>query len=550
MRRVLFPILCFLIAGCNHTEKRLDQIESILWDYPDSALEMLRSDSSHTASYSTKDLARYSLLLSAALDKNYIDVQSDSLICPAVNYYSGRHGRYRYLTNYYHGIALQNMHSYSSAIVAFEKAGNEAKELGDHLYSGLSENHKAIIFGLMGNIPASIESHQKAVDSFEAVSNKSYLHYATLGLAIDYVNNKNLPEARQLINQLEAISSDTNLLYQCRQIEANILAQEGKTPSRVIQLYDSIPEFYLDVIDYGHKAISFQKLEKRDSADFWFQKGYLRADNEAKRATLDFMKSKVEAMRKNYPSAYQMVNHAAHVQDSMTRIRLQESASSAQRNYYSQELQIQQQRAQAKTARYKLNITLLIFIILIVISYFVLSARKREGKYRDMLACLNSNEDALQKLVKDNAGLLGSLLSEKLLFLDKLSSDYCNADSEKAKEAVYKQYKTIVRQLKDSPQLFEDIELSLDRYCNGIMTKFKSQFPDFKRDKLNMVILFFTGIPYKTAELLLKGHSADSLKMAKGRFRNMIIESDATDSQLFLDMLEVKKGGRKPKSTL
>ena len=437
------------------------------------------------------------------------------------------------------------MRKYPSAIVAFEKAGNEAVLFEDYLYSGLSERNKATIFGIMGNNTAAMESQKKAISFFEKVPNKSYLQYATLGLAIIYINDKQRSEAQKLLDWVQKNTSDTNLLEQCHQFEAVVLAEDDKDPSAVIRLYNSVPAYHLDIIDYGLRAIAYQKLGMRDSSDYWLAAGYLQSDNEAKKATLDFLKSKIEVMRHDYLSAYHLVSQATHVQDSITRLRLQESASSAQRDYYSQELMLQRQRLKTRTVLFQSGVAILVIMIAAITLIFILLSRQKDEKYREALASLHSNEDALRQLSKDNAELLGSLLAEKLLYLDKLSLEYCNADSEKAKEAVFKQYKATVRQLRDDPGLFDEIEQSLDKYCNGIVTKFKSQFPDFKGDKLRMAILFFTGAPYKTIDMLLRGHSVDSLKMAKGRFRKMIQESGAEDTQLFLDMLEMKKGGRR-----
>jgi len=60
--------------------------------------------------------------------------------------------------------------------------------------------------------------------------------------------------------------------------------------------------------------------------------------------------------------------------------------------------------------------------------------------------------------------------------------------------------------------------------------------------------LFFTHLPYSTAQLFFRHQSADSLKQAKNRLRKTILESDAPDKTLFLEMLEMKKGGRRTRT--
>ena len=68
-------------------------------------------------------LAKYALLLSQALDKNYIDQQSDSIIAPAVNYYK-YHGTddERFKTLYYAGRVYQNAGDIEAAMEKFVEA--------------------------------------------------------------------------------------------------------------------------------------------------------------------------------------------------------------------------------------------------------------------------------------------------------------------------------------------------------------------------------------------------------------------------------------------
>lgn len=71
-------------------EAELGRIEGYIQEEPRRALEELSVMNRDSLSRA-QDRGRYSLLLSMALDKNYIDLKNDSLIMPAVEYYS-RHG--------------------------------------------------------------------------------------------------------------------------------------------------------------------------------------------------------------------------------------------------------------------------------------------------------------------------------------------------------------------------------------------------------------------------------------------------------------------------
>ena len=128
MRKTIFFLFLATLLSCNNSEtEKLITAERFLDEKPDSSLVVLRSLDSHSLKTPEKK-ARYALLMSKALDKNYIDVQSDSLIIKAVDYYSQhRNARYRMMANYYHGLILYNGGHYSTAIVAFENAERETR---------------------------------------------------------------------------------------------------------------------------------------------------------------------------------------------------------------------------------------------------------------------------------------------------------------------------------------------------------------------------------------------------------------------------------------
>ena len=90
MKNVLtISILICVLTFCGrnqYVDESLDRAESCMSAIPDSALMILELiDSLHFDSRSQS--ARYALLKSIALDKNYIDRTDDSLINIAVSYY-------------------------------------------------------------------------------------------------------------------------------------------------------------------------------------------------------------------------------------------------------------------------------------------------------------------------------------------------------------------------------------------------------------------------------------------------------------------------------
>lgn len=91
-------LICLIIAAlsafsctvADGIEQQMDNVESIIEKDPVKALETLRSIAPEDLG-SGRHRARHALLHSMALDKNYVDLTTDSIIAPAVTYFR-RHG--------------------------------------------------------------------------------------------------------------------------------------------------------------------------------------------------------------------------------------------------------------------------------------------------------------------------------------------------------------------------------------------------------------------------------------------------------------------------
>lgn len=136
----LFLLCIFLISaaltGCRHSSsasRDMDAAERLMPSSPDSALLILRS-LDKTALRGDKEKARYSLLMSMALDKNFIDTTSFDVLQPALDYYP-RHGSpdARLRTLYYQGRIFMNRGDDKSAIGILMKALDNADGISDSL---------------------------------------------------------------------------------------------------------------------------------------------------------------------------------------------------------------------------------------------------------------------------------------------------------------------------------------------------------------------------------------------------------------------------------
>jgi hypothetical protein len=252
------------------------------------------------------------------------------------------------------------------------------------------------------------------------------------------------------------------------------------------------------------------------------------------------MKSRVELDRGCFQTAFHLVNHATAVQDSLTRVLLQQSVSSAQRDYFKSASLLREEKIRSMRARSLFGTVLGILLVSMLMLGAVSRSRKKDGLLQEQMAQLALKERELERITQENAHLVGSLFSEKIDHLDKLAESYFRLESGKEKELAFKQIKQLVATIRNDDDLFSSLEKDLDRYCDNIMSKLREQVPRIKGENLRTIMLFFAGYSYETVQLILNKVSIESLRMARSRFRKEIKEADAPDADFFLSMLEMK----------
>lgn len=120
---LMLLLLACCIASCsNHKQQEtLNRAESLMETHPDSALLLLKGiDKSNLGS--KEEQAMYALLMSMALDKNYIDTTTFDVLQPAIDYYHKKGTPDEILrTYYYQGCIFLNKGDRDNALNSFVK---------------------------------------------------------------------------------------------------------------------------------------------------------------------------------------------------------------------------------------------------------------------------------------------------------------------------------------------------------------------------------------------------------------------------------------------
>ena len=181
----------------------MDRAESLMESAPDSAMTILDSISLGALS-SQKDKARYALLKSMALDKNYIDATSFDLLQPAIDYYLKKGSPDEKLrTLYYQGRIYQNRgNADEEAMRCFLKATEESDQILDSLCLGRTYFAMSVLYASQYRMEDYILSAHNASEIFSRI-NRNDLRRASLNNELDgYILLDNKHKADSIMSLL------------------------------------------------------------------------------------------------------------------------------------------------------------------------------------------------------------------------------------------------------------------------------------------------------------------------------------------------------------
>lgn len=543
-KRVYSVFICFTLVfyGCSQSYKQLSDAEALMTASPDQSLSILYSLNGPEL-HSERQRALFALLMSEALHKNYIDVTSDSLINVAVNFYSRtKNHRRRMQANYYKGIVLRNAQDYAYAAVSMEKARKEAEFLGDYFYLGQVFRALAAIMNETNNNPEAINYEKKAILNYHLAGAETYEHYAKAALATGLVNNRLYAEAEILIDSLIVLQQNQSFLDHCNLLKAQIILETDRDDiSDAISIYQTADKDLFFITDYAYYAYALDKIGHESMADHYIEEAYLHSKDYADSATVDAFHARIENKRRNFSHAYSLIENASEVQDSLTRLLLQQSISIAQRDFFKEEARNQELQTHNAKQTSLFIVILSVLTVCIIILLSSIRIKKINAIKKEQMVHLVFAKQREKNLLMDNASILGALLSERLGHLDKLADEYFLAETPEDRAKVFKEYKKRQQSIQNDSTLYSSIEADLNRYCDGIMDKLGVEVPSIKGNNRKIISLFFAGLPNITVQLITGKISLSSIEMTRSRFRKMIKESDSTHKALFLDLLETKK---------
>lgn len=544
-RTVLFSFLSlFLSAGCSswRVNETLKDIESYIMERPDSALAVLDS-MDRTLLATDHHKAYHALLHAMALDKNFIDVDDDSLASIAVRYYSKKGPeKYEARSLYYLGLSYYYAQDYKKAILEFTKAEKVA-ERSDSLYLGMTKDIKATIYSATHNDSEALRLLKEAYDIYLELSLHQYINNTELRLANLYCNNDDFLKADSLyIHLISSEKVDDFIKNSATKNKAFItISHYNKDYDKAAFLYDRLVNdsdaSILTYKDYWAYAYSLSKVGRKEEAQSLVSQ--LKSVDSS--GTADYWMYLIEKSRGNSENALKYLEHTTTKTDKEVMKALQQSLALTQRDYYESEFinaEFKARNRQLIAISVGVSSVLVLVLLLWATSVYVKRHREEKEYYlnyaneirRQLEASKNDDYPKLKRkyleISKSKFEMIASLYEEYVLHRGKKNAEH----------AIYSKVSEIINAFIGDNANQKQLESVLDESLDGIVFMLRNEMPRLKEIDYLIFCYIIIGFDATTISHLLN-ISTNVVYIRRSRMRQHIEDVAPKHKDQFLNIL-------------
>lgn len=375
---MLLSLACCITSCSNHRQQEaLNRAESLMEAHPDSALLLLKEiDKSELGSKGEQ--ARYALLMSMALDKNYIDTTTFDVLQPAIDYYleSGNPTE-KLRTYYYQGRIFQNKGDRDNALNSFIKGIDVSNGSADSLYIARTLVAQAAQYSEFYDFDSYTNCHLRASKIYKRLSRK-WNEFDCLLNALNgsiTLNNKTKGDSiLALCNEFKDLDSIQNLTL--NEYKLSHALKFGNIQDIENLIKNQEDNSNLDTNGLLNLALAYNKVGKDVKAVHLL--GSINNGHEYD--TLKYLAVSVPILENmgDYKNALSVYKAFSHRMDSINTFRFDQKSKYIEEKHQI-ELQAEQD-AREKTKIIWSCITSIIFLVLIVVILFLLFRSNKTQK--------------------------------------------------------------------------------------------------------------------------------------------------------------------------
>lgn len=522
----------FSCTDNSEAEKRLTSAEALMNQHPDSALAILQGIGRSSLS-SDKGKARYALLMSQALDKNYIDTTTFDILQPAIDYYTDKGTPDEKLkTFYYQGRIYQNKCDEENAMLSFINAreitgatdtltlahllvAQGTLYLRQYKTSDFVANNleAAKLYGKIGRHSLEIDSYAKALNGYVIMDDKA---------AADSVMAVCVPLIREFPDG-EAALFPAMLGYTI----------DFCSPDEIKTFLDNYKDFELGHDETMDFARGYSKIGELDEA-----MDFISSVNPAPNTpdSLKYAAVKLDILEKqgDYEQALNLYKDYSAMLERYQNELLTQDLLFADKKH-----QLEVDVLQERTQKERFVWIALGVILLLIIIYQMWVRKLRIEHENDLLKIQTLQQNLFENGQKQNEAKerIQKLFQTRFHLLDGLASSYFESkETGQEQKRIFAEVKESISNFSSDETITELTEI-VNGYNNGLMDRFKSDFPKLSKSRLRFALYLFCGFSLPSISIFT-GMELRNVYVHKSRLKSLISGSDSPHKAEYLRYFE------------
>ena len=446
---IISVILC-LISCKNHSQEweKLQDVETYIEAKADSALVTLQNIQPENLS-NKEEKAKHALLLSMAMDKNYIDRTDFEVLQPAIDYYQD-HGTAddKLRTFYYEGRIYTNQGNNTSAIIRFNRALTQGATSGDIRTQARAHFAQANIYNNLYQFDKYVEENKQAAELFkEAGMTNSYAN-CLIRLINGYTLLKDKENAQRTIDMCRPILptlsiGKRNEFYTASLIHLTENGSQEEITSALTEYRTTIPIEKLDWLTIANAYLALGNYQKALSC----VQNYHPASNVDQNIRFYAISTQIYQKMNQPETALESYQCYANISDSIDLTTYQKNAQFIE-EFHKQELENVRQQATQERIILGAIIAILVLSIICIWIYVRLNInRKEKEKYRLQCLDIETERDNLTQLLAKQKEELSEeaqmALTKRLSLLNRFFMAHITND-EKSSNKLQKEMEALI----------------------------------------------------------------------------------------------------------
>lgn len=528
---VVLMLFSWLMVSCSGSEEQkvLNHVESVIEAHPDSALTLLRGVNKASLG-SDKEKAQYALLMSMALDKNYIDTTTFDVLQPAIDYYlDNGNPDDRLKTLYYQGRIYQNKGDRDNARNTFAKALDNTHGVKDSLCIARTLVAQAGLYFDLYDFESYTNFHLRAAKIYKNYSYKDYELDCLLN-ALNGADDKALADS--ILNLCASFSSlDEAQQQKFNGYKMSYLNRHG-TKKELSEIVRKQRAYSYDVNGLLNLALACNKLSDNAKAKQLLDDVH---DSGVNFDTLKYQAILITVLRDlgDYKQAFLNYWDFSHKTDSIHSILIEQNQRSIEEKH-DLELKAQEKERQ-KSQIIWCSISIVLLLCIIILAYSLYVKRIKTEHTNDLLKIRNLQDSLFERDRRQEAmsNKIGGLFSTRFKLLDGLASSYfeCKETGQEQKR-IYSEVKNSLSDFSSDATTQELIDI-VNGYKNGLMDNFKSDYPKLSASQCRLALYLFCGFSLPSISIFI-GTDLCNLYVYKSRLKSVIAKGDTPRKEEYL----------------